>query len=60
MKVLICEDDNLTIKINNALLENYFEQRRMRMPEIVLKRTIDLDTAQNLFKILILHYWILI
>lgn len=50
MKVLICEDDNLTIKINNALLENYFEQRRMRKPEIVLKRTIDLDTAQDLFK----------
>ena len=50
MKVLICEDDNLTMKINNVLLENYFEQRHMRMPETVLKREIDLETDQDLLK----------
>ena len=55
--LLICEDDNLTMKINNALLENYFEQRRMRKPEIVLKRTIDLDTEQDLFKNIDIVNW---
>lgn len=50
MKVLICEDDNLTLKINYALLENYFEQRRIRKPKTVLKRKIDLETDQDLLK----------
>lgn len=50
MKVLICEDDNLTIKINNLMLENYFEQRKMKLPEIIMKREIDLDTDKELIQ----------
>lgn len=43
MKLLICEDESLILKINNAYVEDYCEKRNLKIDKIVLKHKIDLE-----------------
>lgn len=44
MKILICDDDELNLKINRLLVEDFFEKRNIMNAQIIEKHKIDLDT----------------
>lgn len=47
MKILICEDDKLNLKINKAMVEDYLENRGIRKVKLVLKSKVNLITAKK-------------
>lgn len=47
MKILICEDDKLNLKINQAMVEDYLEKRGIHKVNLLLKNKIDLIAAKK-------------
>ena len=43
MKILICDDDNLNLKLNRVMVEDFLEKRKIRHVEIIAVNYIDLD-----------------
>lgn len=47
MKILICDDDNLNLKLNKVHVEDYLEKRGIHNATIIAKNKIDLDVENK-------------
>ncbi len=44
MKILICDDDGLNLKLNQVMVEDYLEKSKIQNAEIITRNKINLDT----------------